>query len=289
MLKARLLFGLLMTAGALGILLGDAWLAPQLCPILAVGTAAVFAIAAQELTHLFRLLPVRVESWFAVLGTLTILFSNWLPRLFSSFTVTPNIALPCMVFVLCSLLALLLGMWRFDGPGTTVLSMSCHVFIFFYLGVLPSFLVQLRWQSGGEWAMLLAIFTAKGSDIGAYLTGRSVGRYKIAPRLSPGKTVEGSIGGLILAVIFAWAIVKLEELVTGASRLGTLGVLTFAIAVGLFAQLGDLIESLIKRDCRSKDASSNIPGFGGWLDVVDSLVFSAPVAYSLLLETGTRV
>jgi phosphatidate cytidylyltransferase len=120
----------------------------------------------------------------------------------------------------------------------------------------------------------------KGNDIAAFFTGTFVGRHKMTPLLSPKKTWEGFIGGMIGSVLVAiglsFAVPK------GAAPIFPGGVpeaAAFGVVIGLAGVLGDLAESLIKRDCHTKDASKSIPGFGGLLDVVDSVLFAAPIAF----------
>jgi phosphatidate cytidylyltransferase len=152
-----------------------------------------------------------------------------------------------------------------------------------YLGLLPSFLAQLRWLDDAQTykpvaALALAIFVPKCCDIGAYFTGRLLGRHPMSPILSPKKTWEGLLGGLVLSAVVAVAINRPLSVLRG----GDLSAAGFGLAVGGIGALGDLAESLIKRDCRRKDASQVVPGFGGVLDVVDSIVFAAPLAYCWL-------
>jgi phosphatidate cytidylyltransferase len=151
-----------------------------------------------------------------------------------------------------------------------------------YLGLLPSFLVQLRWLDAATTtprdaraALALAIFIPKCCDIGAYFTGRLLGRHPMSPLLSPKKTWEGLMGGLLLSATVAVAMNRSLSVVPG----GDVSAAAFGLVVGGVGALGDLAESLIKRDCRRKDASNVMPGFGGVLDVIDSIVFAAPVAY----------
>jgi phosphatidate cytidylyltransferase len=154
-----------------------------------------------------------------------------------------------------------------------------------YLGLLPSFLMQLRWLDVGaavprdaRGALALGIFIPKCCDIGAYFTGRFLGRHPMSPILSPKKTWEGLMGGLILSAAAAVAINRPLSVVHG----GDLAAAAFGAIVGGAGALGDLAESMIKRDCRRKDASQMMPGFGGVLDVIDSILFAAPVAYCWL-------
>ncbi len=166
--------------------------------------------------------------------------------------------------------------------------MALVLWIVGYLGLLPSLLAQLRWLDGndptrGTVALALAIFVPKVCDIGAYFSGRLLGRYQMAPVLSPKKTWEGAAGGLLAATVLSIAL----DRVTNVSPLHRELVLEigFGLSMGIVSMLGDLAESLIKRDSGHKDASQAVPGFGGILDVVDSVIFPAPLAYLWMTVT----
>src|SRR5262249_31722091 len=123
----------------------------------------------------------------------------------------------------------------------------------------------------------LAIFVPKVCDIGAYFTGRFLGRHKMAPVLSPKKTWEGAAGGLAAAIAISIALDRITDVSPLHGNLALEG--GFGLSMGIMSMLGDLAESMIKRDCGQKDASQAVPGFGGILDVVDSVIFPAPLAY----------
>ena len=151
------------------------------------------------------------------------------------------------------------------------------------------FILQIRWFVGpyhGLVPLAALVATAKGTDIGAYTFGRLVGRHKLWPVLSPNKTVEGGLGGLVFAVGGSLTVAAIARYLLHAPYFGWAAAVGFGLAVGMAAQLGDLMESMIKRDCESKDASSAVPGFGGVLDVLDSLLFAAPVAYGFWVALG---
>jgi phosphatidate cytidylyltransferase len=162
-------------------------------------------------------------------------------------------------------------------PGESVIRIALTVWLAAYLGLLPSFLAQLRWLSHQQatTALALAIFVPKCGDSAAYFAGRFLGRHRLTPTLSPKKTWEGAVGGLAASVLAAIGIDRLAPVVRG----GIFSAAGLGAALGIAAMLGDLAESLIKRDCYQKDASQVVPGFGGVLDIVDSILFAAPVAY----------
>jgi len=143
-----------------------------------------------------------------------------------------------------------------------------------YIGLLLSHIVALRGlDMGREW-VLFALFVTFASDSAAFLIGSTWGHRKLAPAISPKKTWEGAIGGAAAAMLVSPLLVLLFDLRIGYSEAILLG-----LAVSFFGQLGDLIESLFKRKMKVKDSGSTIPGHGGFLDRMDSVVFAAIVVY----------
>lgn len=149
-----------------------------------------------------------------------------------------------------------------------------------YIGVLLGFLVAIR-REHAVWVLIWVLLVTKSCDIGAYFTGRAIGKRKLAPWVSPGKTWEGLVGGMGVAagVGVLGALVLRSVLDEGE---WTPGLVEGAVAGGVFAvvgQLGDLVASLLKRDAGVKDAGTALPGFGGVLDVIDSPLAVGLVAY----------
>ena len=143
-----------------------------------------------------------------------------------------------------------------------------------YVGLLGAHIVLVReLPSGMDW-VFLAVFGTFAVDTAAYAVGRAVGRHKLAPAISPGKTVEGTLGGL--AGGFA-AVILLNYFL--GLRLEAALIVPLAALLGLAAVLGDLAESILKRGMQVKDSSDMIPGHGGLLDRLDSLLFTFPVVY----------
>jgi phosphatidate cytidylyltransferase len=115
-------------------------------------------------------------------------------------------------------------------------------------------------------------------DIGAYTVGRLIGRHKMSPAISPGKTIEGGLGALVFACAGAWA--SFRWLLPPATPwVADWGWLVFGLLMGIGGMVGDLAESLLKRDAGVKDSSTWMPGFGGVLDLLDSLLLTAPLAW----------
>jgi phosphatidate cytidylyltransferase len=133
-------------------------------------------------------------------------------------------------------------------------------------------------------ALVSMIVVVKLGDTGAYTVGRLIGRHKMAPTLSPGKTWEGTCGGLLCAWVGAWLMLEIVPPAIGwhdgsnALR-GIPNFIAYGLIVGIAGIVGDLAESLLKRDAGVKDSSTWMPGMGGVLDVLDSMLAAAPVAY----------
>jgi len=158
------------------------------------------------------------------------------------------------------------------------------VYAFFgiiYVPLLLSHVALLReFEHGREW-LYFSLVIAMVGDSAAYFVGSAIGRTKLSPLISPNKTVEGALGGLAGSVVGAW-LVKMLFLPQASYSL----VLFMAFFLAIFGQLGDLFESMLKRCFAVKDSGSIIPGHGGVLDRLDSLLFVFPVAYYCVLYFG---
>jgi phosphatidate cytidylyltransferase len=290
MLRDRLWTGSLLAALMLGSLAGDSRLAPWF-PLLYAVLALVGFFACREL---LALIPQqrRPSAILCHFGIQAIVLANWIVPIREQLPdVIPKLDpwhAVLGVFTVLVLTAFLVELRRYDGSGEAGARIAWTCFVLIYLGVLAAFLAQLRWLPRGDGrfnlaslAMLLAIFVPKCSDIGAYATGRLIGKTPFTPKLSPKKTWEGSIGGLLVAVVVA----VIGGLLGAQPAFWWLKAIGFGFTVGLAGMMGDLAESLLKREAQAKDASTAIPGFGGILDVVDSVLFAAPVAYAWLAWT----
>jgi len=178
-----------------------------------------------------------------------------------------------ILIVVASLFALTLQFIRRDNARDHLVSVALTLFSLFYIGWFFSFTLKLKLLDNGANLVFFLIMVTKGTDIGAYLVGRRIGKHELIPRISPNKTKEGTIGGILIGVALA---VTFGQFLTPFSFLHLL-VLGFLLAT--LGQVGDLAESLIKRDCTVKDSGPYVAGIGGVLDLIDSLLFTAPVFY----------
>lgn len=278
MLRTRLWMGGCLIALTIAMLVFDQLLSPWY-PFLALFALVLGALAVLETIGLLG--PARSPPhWLCLVSVLCVLAANWPAHVWR--LPVDSLQLVLGVYIGVVLAAFLVEMARFREPGGSVTRLALVTWMTAFLGLLPSFLVQVRWigaSNSEEWrgvaAVVLAVFVPKVCDIGAYFTGKALGRHRMTPVLSPGKTWEGFAGGMIVSAVFT-VVFNRRWPVLGDSDVLAVG---FGLTVGLAGVLGDLAESLLKRDCGQKDASHVVPGFGGVLDVIDSIIFAAPVAY----------
>ncbi|MFO0904608.1 MAG: phosphatidate cytidylyltransferase [Pirellulales bacterium] len=192
---------------------------------------------------------------------------------------------PALAMALAVLMLFVGEMARYREPGGVTQRIAASLLIVAYLGLLGGFLVLLRIWRGNEWgvaALTSMILVVKLSDAGAYFAGRLFGRHPMAPRLSPKKTIEGGLGGIGASVAGAglYCHFVLPHLVPDAPEIAPWRWAAYGVLLAVTGMLGDLAESLVKRDLGQKDSGALLPGMGGILDVLDSLLFGAPVAYA---------
>ena len=177
--------------------------------------------------------------------------------------------------------------WLRGPTGKPVSSVSITAFGVLYAGVF-AYIYALRYHDyavgavAGTALVFLPIFLTWTTDVGAYAFGRMFGRKKLIPSVSPGKTVEGAVGGLGLTIVICLLYVRFVLMPYAQLGLTIQGAVLFAIVVSVAAQTGDLAESLLKREAGVKDSSSILPGHGGILDRFDALLFVMPIAFLLL-------
>jgi phosphatidate cytidylyltransferase len=181
-----------------------------------------------------------------------------------------------VAFFITVLITLFIMQFTRKENQNAVTLIAVTLFGIFYIGWFFTFLVKVRFLEEGHKLAGYLLLVTKAGDIGAYLIGSNFGRHKLIPRISPNKSMEGAIGGFLFSIVFA--IMSRYYL----SWMSFSFILISGILIGVFAQLGDLAESLIKRNYEVKDSSIFLPGLGGMLDVIDSILFAAPVFYICL-------
>lgn len=280
--RKRLLSGLL--AGAFGLLvvgLGGWWFTLALGVIVHLGLLEFFRMA--------QFKGMRPATKTTLVACQLLLFSTQWANSGGLPALLPDAVLPLSGAAICG--------WLLLQPKTgSIADIAASIFGLFYLGFLPSHWLRLRnltdfdiapvlqrlsvdnsWLSSGLLITLAACLMVVASDIGSYMIGRRIGRHPLSP-ISPSKTIEGAIGGALCSVLVGALMASLMGWTLGWLSGGLLGAL-----VALFALVGDLTESMMKRDAGVKDSGDALPGHGGILDRIDSYLFTPAVVYYALI------
>lgn len=177
-----------------------------------------------------------------------------------------------LFFIVLTLLFLIMMQFKRRKTSGVIVDISTTLFGIMYVSWLFSFLIRIRHLQNGVALLSAVLLVTKLCDIGAYLIGSRFGKTPLMPRISPKKSVEGAVGGLLFSVLGALACQPFLNF-------SYFHLVIIGFGLGILAQLGDLSESLLKRDCGVKDSGSLLPGLGGVLDSIDSVLFCAPVFY----------
>ena len=268
MFKTRLISGIVLVAIALVV-------------IITGGNVLLSVMGIISLIGMFELYRVfqMEKSLAAVVGYLAAI-AFYLNLYFGFFT-DPMI-LPMLFLIL------LLAVYVFSYPKYKADQIMACFFALFYVAMMLSFIYQTRMLDGGEYLVWLIFLCSWGSDTCAYCVGMLFGKHKMSPVLSPKKSVEGGIGGIVGAALLGAIFALAANKITGA------GVNPGQYAIicgvgGMISQIGDLAASAIKRNHDIKDYGKLIPGHGGILDRFDSVIFTAPIIYYLATFLAGRL
>ena len=265
-------------------------------PLVAVVTGAVALVTIHEflkLTEAYGVQPLRKPTYgFVALFFLLLVINVGQEKPLLStdfFGIAAAFAATIAAFVFLTIAM------RRTTLATGYPAAAASAFGFAYIALPLAMLVQLRQQWAGAFLILYLLLVVWAGDIFAYFVGRSVGRHRMAPRISPKKTWEGAAASMIasLAVggavfyyalplstrFLQWGLIQRRDGMFGLERPAIVPILLLTAALNIAAQLGDLVESLIKRGAAVKDSGSILPGHGGMLDRIDALLFAAPVLW----------
>jgi len=230
-----------------------------------------------EFFYMIKKKDIPIYSYTGILIGLLIPLS-----IFFRFELTRNWEL---LFIVCAFLLILMLQFNRQDNRNAILGLSTTLFGVLYVAWFFSFLVKTRLLLPGiEGAKLAGFIIAvtKAGDMGALFIGTWIGKHPLLPRVSPNKSVEGALGGILVSALVA---VLCRSWLPALPQFTPFFVALMGAFFGGIGQLGDLSESLIKRDCHVKDSGNLLPGLGGILDVVDSLLFSAPAFYLYMSST----
>jgi len=282
MLKYRLFFGTLMTVFFTAVMILDGWLDGSLTfsgrtylpdkpvqgTLLCILIALLLVPAQLELSKLAVAKGLKIFVPVSIIGSILIGTSWYWPQFVAGCS---SIVL---LFFLAAFLFLALLLYQYIHYGTSSVLANCgaNCFSICYLGLLISFVLGIRIDFG-LWPLLMFVFVVKSADIGAYAIGSLFGSHKFSPKISPSKTWEGMAGAIAAAVIVAIAFA------VSCDIMALWPAVIFGVCFAFIGQIGDLVESMLKRDAAQKDSANRVPGFGGILDIIDSPLLAAPFAY----------
>jgi phosphatidate cytidylyltransferase len=265
-------------------------------PLVAIVTAAVALVTVHEflkLTEAYGVQPLRKPTYgFVVLFFLLLMIDTGQEKPLLSteiFGIAAAFAATIATFVFLTLAM------RRENLATGYPAAAASAFGFAYIALPLAMLVQLRQQWAGAFLILYLLLVVWAGDIFAYFVGRTMGRHLMAPRISPKKTWEGAAASLIASLAVGgslfyyssslsttflnWGLIQRRDGMFGLERPAWLPVLALTAGLNIAAQLGDLVESLIKRGAGVKDSGALLPGHGGMLDRIDALLFATPVLW----------
>lgn len=302
MLRLRLIFGFSLAGLIIGLMLVDARLSEQSAQtsgsepagglerwlrhgaICAALLSVLVLLAARELVRFARAEGYHPSATLAEAGAVALVLAPYVSFNWSAGHPPADTIILPLLAILLALAFLRQALLRRTQQAFT--NVATTMFIVVYLGGLSHFLCRLRMEVGGKLGVLLllySMFIVKMTDTGAYFTGRYLGRHKLIAWLSPGKTWEGLIGGILVALVCAVGIgywlnrAWLSPRLAWEHPLIWLGL--FGLMIAGLSIAGDLCASLLKRDAAVKDSGTALPGLGGVLDVLDSPLLAAPAAW----------
>jgi phosphatidate cytidylyltransferase len=263
-------------------------------PVLALVAGIVALLAIHEFLKLTGSYGVEPMGWpthvFAGLFFVALAVSGGTPlAATASFLVTLGFAAAIVPFIF------LTRAMRNEDLRSGYPAAAASVFAFTYIALPMGMLVQLRQLAGGAFLLLYLLLMVWAGDIFAYFVGKAIGRHRMAPRISPKKTWEGAAASVIASVavgwllfshaepisraLLGWGLIERRDGIFGLEQSAMMPIILLTIVLNISAQLGDLVESLIKRGAGVKDSGAILPGHGGMLDRIDALLFAAPVLW----------
>lgn len=289
MLGSRLLVSAFLIPAFVGLCILDhqlgseAWILLGLCVALAIRCC-------YEMCDLLRIRNLHLQWWVTSVCSISLIGCLWWARASGQNGTGCESLLalskPMFAFGMIVLGLFCFEAFQFQQPGQSLERIGAHLLIVVYIGLLLTLTAQLRWVAGsqaGYFTLASLVICVKMGDVGAYTFGKLWGHKKMAPVLSPGKTWMGAVGALCGSMLGAvlWLQFGIRIFSSEWAPPPTSWSLFYGLILAISGMVGDLCESLIKRDAEKKDAAKLMPGFGGLLDLLDSILFAGPIAYLL--------
>ncbi|MCE9607154.1 MAG: phosphatidate cytidylyltransferase [Planctomycetia bacterium] len=283
MLRWRLLLGVFFIAVVAGLAWADLRLqtdAAQPPGVLLLPLALLITLAAtQEFLRFVRTREPLAGRFVPYVGNVAIVAAPWLATWLGYAAFAGDWQATAFAGAVIGVFLFEMARYDKDRSQRVAERIALSIANLAYVGLLMSYIVRLRLLPYGIFPIVSMLIVVKLGDIGAYTFGRLLGRRKMAPKLSPGKTVEGLLGGVALSVVGGLESAHWFGIDFAADPAALIAWSSYAVVVCLIGVAGDLAESLLKRDYGLKDSSAWLPGFGGVFDMIDSLLLAAPVAW----------
>ena len=264
MLGKRILSAAIFIPACLLIVIAGGW-------VFILVAAAILGVGAWEFWRMFKEAQYSPNGTILIVGTVCLTLSK----------VLPGMDLTAIIFSCLVLISMAYHTIAYErGVTTAGLELCFTLGGLIYVGWLGSYVVALRFLPEGLYWIILAILGVGTSDVGAYLIGSIFGRHKISTRVSPSKSLEGYLGGILSAGLFGYIFGTLVHPLS--VHINAINGLLLTSIVSIFALFGDLGESMLKRQFNLKDSSHLIPGHGGILDRVDTWLWAGVISYYLI-------
>ncbi|MGV8025890.1 MAG: phosphatidate cytidylyltransferase [Anaerolineaceae bacterium] len=247
-----------------GLVIAGGW-------IFTLGASAILAIAAWEYLNFLHDSKFTPHKYFLIIATIVCAISRYI---FSGTYFD-------FVFALAFMTSVILSLVRYENDDmNSLITLGLEVIGLIFIAYFGSYLISLRFLPDGKMWVLLAIPAIGCGDIGAFLIGSRFGKHKMAPKVSPHKSIEGYMGGILFTVLYA----LLFSLVFtfGAANITIARAVILGLILGIVSPLGDLLASLLKRSFNKKDSGKIIPGHGGILDRIDTWLLGGAAAYFVI-------
>jgi len=245
-------------------------------------TCAIAVLGCIEFYRIVKVQGIQPLNWFGIVFSVLLIVNTYIQQYSLSFLPYPSDFTLPLLLTLMTLIPLIWLLFR-SNKDNAFINWGWTIAGILYTGWLLSFYIQIRQMDNGMGWIFLVVSCTALCDVGAYAVGSNLGKHALASSVSPGKTWEGAAGGLATAIVTAVILAFAFKLPLYYWQMIAAGLI-----IGILAMVGDLVESLLKRNMHTKDTGNLLPGHGGFLDRIDSHLLVAPVAYYLIVLVNNQ-